>query len=153
MKLYQRLFIAASALTLGVFGGASSSQAQQSTPQPIWANYDVQYVNQFYNPLAGAFLISADAFRNFTGGIDHDDGVANNIPVGFNFDYNGVTYNSINVCVNGWVSVGNQQIPLHRTTTTTCSRQRTRTIRSLLFGATIITGPWSQVSTRHVFSI
>jgi len=110
MKLYQRLVIA-SALTLGIFG-TSTGRAQQTTPQPVWANYDVQYVNVFYNPLAGSTLINPDAFLNFSGGIDHDDGVANNIPVGFTFDYNGVTYNSINVCVNGWVSVGTQNIPL-----------------------------------------
>jgi hypothetical protein len=108
MKLYQRLAVAA-AITLGVFGGVSTSLAQV---QPIWANYDVQYVNQFYNPLAGANLIPADDFLNFTGGIDHDDGVANGIPVGFTFEYNGASYSTVNVCVNGWISIGTQNTPI-----------------------------------------
>lgn len=108
MKLYQRLAIAA-AMTLGVFGGVSSSQAQST---PIWGSYDVQYVNQFYNPLAASTLIPDNSFRNFSGGADPDDGVAVDIPVGFTFEYNGATYNTVNVCVNGWISIGHQNIPV-----------------------------------------
>ena len=110
MKLYQRLFIATAALTLGVLGGVTRTEAQSFGVQPLWANYAVQYVNEFYNPLAGSTLIPADSFINFSGVIDHDDGTANNIPVGFAFDYNGNTYSTVNVNVNGWVSVGRQSI-------------------------------------------
>jgi hypothetical protein len=108
MKLYQRLAIAA-AMTLGVFGGVTTSHAQST---PIWSSYDVQYVNQFYNPLAGANLIPVTSFLNFAGSPDADDGTAVNIPVGFTFEYNGALYNSVNVNVNGWISLGTQPIPI-----------------------------------------
>jgi len=119
MKLTKRFTIAAAALLVGVLGGAQRSQAQASGVQPLWANYAVQYVNQFYNPLAGANLISADSFVNFNGVIDHDDGTyagwSNNsgLPVGFSFDYNGNTYSTVNVNVNGWASVGKQPLPIN----------------------------------------
>jgi hypothetical protein len=110
MKLYQRLFIAAAALTLGVLGGVTRTEAQSFGVQPLWANYAVQYVNEFYNPLAGGTLIPADSFVNFSGAIDHDDGTETNIPTGFIFDYNGNSYNSVNVNINGWVSIGPRAI-------------------------------------------
>lgn len=112
MKLYQRFLVASFALTLGVVGGVQSSHAQ------IWSQYNVQIVNQFYNPLAGSSLIPDNTFLSFSGSSDKDDGVANGIPTGapplnpFVFDYNGNLYNSVNVCVNGWVSVGNQATPI-----------------------------------------
>lgn len=108
MKLYQRLAIAA-AMTLGVFGGVTSSHAQST---PIWSSFDVQYVNQFYNPLAGATLIPVTSFLNFAGSPDADDGTAVDIPVGFTFEYNGALYNSVNVNVNGWISIGHQNIAI-----------------------------------------
>jgi hypothetical protein len=112
MRLYQRLFIAAAALTLGVLGGVTRTQAQGFGVQPIWANYNVQYVNEFYNPLAGSQIIADNAFVDFNSVPDPDDGTANNIPVGFTFDYNGNTYSGanaiINVNVNGWASIGPQ---------------------------------------------
>jgi|GEM_PF-2584900 len=107
MRLYQRFSIALAALAIMATGFAQRASALPDSTgvQPLWANYAVQYVNEFYNPLAGATLISADQFLNFSGTIDHDDGTAVNIPVGFTFDYNGNASNSINVNVNGWVSI------------------------------------------------
>ena len=107
MKLYQRFFIALAALAIGAMGFAERASAQGSGVQPIWANYSVQYVNEFYNPLAGATLIPADQFVNFSGVPDHDDGTATGIPVNFSrpFDFNGNASDTVNVNVNGWVSV------------------------------------------------
>jgi len=108
MKLYQRFFIAVAALTLGVLGGVTRTEAQQFGVQPIWANYAVQYVNEFYNPLAGGTPLTV--FLDFSGLPNNDDGTASNVPMGFSFDYNGNIYSSVNVNVNGWVSVGPQPI-------------------------------------------
>ncbi len=115
MKLYQRLLVASAALFLGVAGGATKSEAQQAGVAPLWANYAVQYVNQFYNPLAGANLLPADSFFNFSQVADHDDGTytgpnSQGLPTGFVFDYNGNLYSTVNVNVNGWVGVGNHAI-------------------------------------------
>lgn len=36
----------------------------------------------------------------------YDEGIANNIPLGFIFNYNGVDYTSINICANGFATLG-----------------------------------------------
>lgn len=110
MRLFQRFFIAIAALAIGAMGFANRANAQGV--QPIWANYNVQIINEFYNPLAGT-QISADQFVNFAGIPDHDDGTAPNISVGFPFEYNGNmsgdiatnTPGAVNININGWVSV------------------------------------------------
>lgn len=112
MKLYQRFFIALAALAVGAMGFANRANAQFGV-QPIWANYSVQYVNEFYNPLAGSTLIPVTSFFNFSGAPDPDDGTATHIPVGFPFEFNGnmsgvMTGNvsgQLNVNINGWVTV------------------------------------------------
>ncbi len=100
MKLFQRFLFSTSVLALTMIMGATTLHAQ------IWAAYDVFITNQFYNPLPVATVISDAAFNNFTGSIDRDDGVAVDIPTGFNYDYNGNLYSTVNVCVNGWMSAG-----------------------------------------------
>jgi len=108
MKLYQRFFIAMAAVAMGAAGFAQRASAQPDTlgVQPIWANYTVQYVNEFYNPLANANLIPVGQFVNFSGTPDPNDGTTRpGIPVGFHFLFNGNDADSVNVNVNGWVSV------------------------------------------------
>ena len=100
MKLFQRILFGTSAVAFAMIIGATTLHAQ------IWAAYDVTITNQFYNPLPVATVISDAAFLNFTGSIDRDDGVAVDIPTGFNYDYNGNLYSTVNVCVNGWMSAG-----------------------------------------------
>ena len=81
--------------------GTSSVQAQ------IWAQYNMIIETIFFNPLVGATTTLNDfQFVDFNGDIDRDDGVCNNVPVGFTFDYNTDLFNTVNVCVNGWASVG-----------------------------------------------
>ncbi len=36
-----------------------------------------------------------------------DDGFANGFPIGFDFNFGGVTYNEFNVSTNGWITLGN----------------------------------------------
>jgi hypothetical protein len=108
MKQYQRALAILATLAIGFVG---TVRAQQFGVQPLWANYSVQYVNVFYNPLAGGTVLPGGPdpnnpifFRNFTGSIDMDDGTADSIPVGFTFDYNGSLTNTVNININGWVS-------------------------------------------------
>ncbi len=113
MKLYQRFFIALAVVALGATGFANRAHAQGV--QPLWANYTVQYVNEFYNPLAGGTVIPNNnvQFRDFNDSVDMDDGTAKNIPVGFGFIYNGNMFGgplpnvsaTVNVNINGWVSI------------------------------------------------
>src|SRR5207245_970663 len=104
--LYERLLIALGVLALAVLGLTGQARAQASGVQPIWANYNVQYVNVFYNPLAGSTVIPYSNanrtvnFINFTGGIDMDDGTADSIPVGFSFVYNENMYSGTRAIVN-----------------------------------------------------
>src|SRR5579872_1173129 len=74
-------------------------------------HYMVAVVNELYNPISFSVPISSTQFVNSLGSSDSDDGVDRNIPVGFSFEYMGKTYNSVNVCVNGWISVGAQSVP------------------------------------------
>lgn len=106
MKLRQRIALMAGVLGLGMFTAVGESRAQ------IWANYDVEIVNQFYNPLAGGTILPDNLFLDFAGNPDPDDGVANGIPVGFTFDYNGNSYSTVNVSVNGWITIGQRLTPV-----------------------------------------
>ena len=67
MKLYERLLIALGVLALAVLGLTGQARAQASGVQPIWSNYNVQYVNVFYNPLAGSTLIPASTIHRARG--------------------------------------------------------------------------------------
>jgi len=117
MKLRQRIVLMAGVLGLGISSSVNTADAQ------IWANYDAVIENIFYNPLAGGTLIPDNRFLDFVGNADPDDGVANAVPVGFNFDYNGNMYwvsgpgsltnpAIVNVGINGWVTVGAREIPV-----------------------------------------
>jgi len=107
MKLFKQFLAGLGVAALISMVGVSKSDAQ------IWAYYDMEIANQFFNPLVGATTEILDVnFLDFAGVNDLDDGVANNIPVGFNFEYNHGTFNSLNVCINGWASVGPQQTPV-----------------------------------------
>jgi len=77
----------------------------------IWTIYECEAVKYIFSPLTNSTVIPPQLFLNFSGAIDQDDGVAADIPLGFIIDYNGNSYSTVNVCVNGWVSVGRQQIP------------------------------------------
>jgi FlgD Ig-like domain len=115
MKLNQRFLATLAVLAMSAIGFVRQGYAQNQGVSFLWAHYNVVYVNEFYNPLAGGTVIPNSNvppvnFVNFTGAIDMDDGTANNIPVGFNFDYNGNTYSSVNVNINGYVTVGKQPI-------------------------------------------
>ncbi len=109
MKLLKRFFGGlgiAAVLALSV----TTSNAQ------VWEYYDMQINNQFFNPLTSATPPNGDVlnplnFVSFSNTTDLDDGVVKDVPVGFNFDYNGNMYSTLNVCVNGWVSVGKRDIP------------------------------------------
>jgi hypothetical protein len=117
MKLRQRIVLMAGVLGLGLTSTVNTADAQ------IWANYDAVIENIFYNPLAGGTLIPDNLFRDFVGNADPDDGVANGIPVGFSFDYNGNMYNwdgnnlpgstaRVNVGINGWITIGPRVTPV-----------------------------------------
>jgi FlgD Ig-like domain len=110
MKQYQRSLAVLAALCIGLVGTAHAQGVQ-----PLWADYAVQYVNEFYNPLAGGVVLpgvipggnqnSPVNFVNFTGAIDFDNGTADSIPIGnWSFDYNGCLTNTVNININGWVS-------------------------------------------------
>ncbi|MBL7910581.1 MAG: T9SS type A sorting domain-containing protein [Bacteroidia bacterium] len=44
---------------------------------------------------------------------NQDDNVYTNIPIGFNFNFNGSSYTSIDLCVNGWISMGSPTPPFN----------------------------------------
>lgn len=109
MKLFKR-FLGGLGIAAILALSVTNSNAQ------IWAYYNMQINNQFFNPLTSATPPFGDVlnplnFMSFSNTTDLDDGVVNDVPVGFNFDYNGNMYSTINVCVNGWVTVGKRDIP------------------------------------------
>ncbi len=118
MKQIQRSLAVLAVLAISFAGTA---RAQQAGVQPLWANYGVQIINQFYNPLAGGTVLPGVVpggnqsvpveFLNFTGAIDMQDGVASGIPVGFTFDYNGSLTDSVNIGISGWTSFNIVDLP------------------------------------------
>jgi len=107
MKRYYKLLAVVAAVATGALG-ASTANAQQAGVSALWANYKVEAHSEFYpSGLPGQVTtISESQFLNFVGLPDPDDGTADNIPVGFTFDFNGNKYNSVNVNVNGFVTFG-----------------------------------------------
>ncbi|MEI8133712.1 MAG: FlgD immunoglobulin-like domain containing protein [bacterium] len=103
MKLNKRFLFTLSAVALAMFMGTSVSNAQ------IWARYDAEITNQFFNPLAAAQVLPPQSFQTFANVVDPDDGVAVDIPTGFAFDFNGNLYSTVNICVNGWMTVGTKE--------------------------------------------
>lgn len=56
-----------------------------------------------------AFSQSAEAYVAVTGTsstADGDDGIQNNIPIGFSFNYGGITYSTFSISTNGWIRLG-----------------------------------------------
>lgn len=107
MKLLKQFLAGLSLAALVGMFGAGKANAQ------IWAFYDEEIVNIFFNPLTGSTTVLSDfQFVDFNGDVDRDDGVVNNVPVGFTFDYNNGLFSTVNVCINGWASVGPQPTPV-----------------------------------------
>ncbi|MFI5264087.1 MAG: FlgD immunoglobulin-like domain containing protein [Candidatus Kapaibacterium sp.] len=107
MKLFQRLL---AGITLVAFAAIISANVLLAQTQ-ISAAYNCSITNQFFNPLVVApppagGIISDNGFRSFSNANDPDDGVVVDVPTGFSFDYNGTTYSTVNICVNGWMSLG-----------------------------------------------
>jgi hypothetical protein len=56
---------------------------------------------------------TSTAYDTITGGTlviltdDSDEGYANSLPIGFNFNFNGTTYDKFGVSTNGWMILGN----------------------------------------------
>jgi hypothetical protein len=100
MKLRQRIFLVACTMLLG-----ASLTGVQKTYGQIWAHYDCEIANVFFNPITGPLVneIPVTSFLDFAGNFDPDDGVAVNIPTGFTYDYNGQTCGTVDVCVNGFI--------------------------------------------------
>lgn len=107
MKRYYWLLAAVASVAVATLG-VSSANAQQAGVSALWAAYSVEAHNEFYpSALPGQVTqISPDVFFNFVGAPDHDDGTADDIPVGFSFDYNGNSYSTVNVNVNGFITFG-----------------------------------------------
>ena len=111
MKRYYWLLAVLATIAAGALGVPLSASAQQAGVAPLWANYLVEArqsgAENDYQPLPGTPTdIPPDNFLNVVGLPDHDDGIADNIGTGFSFDYNGNTYNSVNVAINGFVTLG-----------------------------------------------
>ncbi|MBS1904198.1 MAG: T9SS type A sorting domain-containing protein [Bacteroidetes bacterium] len=105
MKLFKRILgLAVCVALVGTLAGQSHAQ--------IWADFNMGIENAFYNPLPNGTVINILDFKTFAGVVDLDDGVANDVPTGFTFDYNGNSYNTVNVCVNGWATVGHRDRPV-----------------------------------------
>ncbi len=123
MKQYQRSLAVLAVLACSLAGTvrAQSGFGNQFGVQPLWDNYAVQTINEFYNPLAGGTVLPGIVpggnpnvpveFVNFTGAIDMQDGVASGIPVGFTFNYNGSLTDSVNIAISGWVSFNIVDLP------------------------------------------
>ncbi|WP_161499388.1 beta strand repeat-containing protein [Flavipsychrobacter stenotrophus] len=59
-----------------------------------------------FNAFSGTFS-SIAATGTYAGGVIGDDISQTGIPIGFNFTFSGVTYNTVSACSNGWLSLTN----------------------------------------------
>lgn len=72
----------------------------------IWSEFDIEIENRIYEPLIGGTAIPraqfVDLFSNF---VNPDDGVTRDpIPLGFDFEYDGQTFDRIYISINGFAS-------------------------------------------------
>jgi hypothetical protein len=83
--------------------------APQEASAQIYNDYDLRLVPRIYQPqqARGVIIPRASFVELFSGVVDPDNGVAGPIPIGFDFDFNGQTYNQVYVSVNGWISFRN----------------------------------------------
>src|SRR5512140_1280509 len=107
MKLFQRFLAGIALVAFAAIVSANVSVAQTA----ISAAYNCSITNQFFNPLVVApppagGVISDNGFRSFANANDPDDGDVVDVPTGYTFDYNGTLYSTVNICVNGWLSLG-----------------------------------------------
>lgn len=64
-----------------------------------------QVSNYVFTASSGTFVpLTGGTTMTLSGGTS-DDGYYNNIPLGFNFNYDGATYNTAAGCTNGWLSL------------------------------------------------
>jgi hypothetical protein len=64
-----------------------------------------QVSNYVFSASSGTFVpLTGGTIMTLSGGTS-DDGYYNNIPLGFNFNYDGATYNTAAGCTNGWLSL------------------------------------------------
>ncbi|MDP4198545.1 MAG: FlgD immunoglobulin-like domain containing protein [Bacteroidota bacterium] len=107
MKRYYWLLAAITGIAVGALSVPLNAVAQQAGVSALWANYNVEPHNEFYPAsMPNPTTITVDQFLNVVGLPDHDDGVADAIPVGFTFDFNGNSYSAVNVGINGFVTFG-----------------------------------------------
>ena len=103
MNLRRTFFGAVALAAMAVAAMPQGASAQ------IYNDYELLLVPRIYQPqTARGVIIPRSSFVElFSGVVDPDNGVAGPIPIGFDFDYNGQTYNQIYVSVNGWISFRN----------------------------------------------
>jgi hypothetical protein len=103
MSLRRTFFGALALAAMAVMAVSQEASAQ------IYNDYTLRLVPRIYQPqTARGVIIPRSSFVElFSGVVDPDNGVAGPIPIGFDFDYNGQTYNQIYVSVNGWISFRN----------------------------------------------
>ncbi len=63
-------------------------------------NYDFVATSGTFTPLSGGTPITLDSGNM-------DDGWTNDLPIGFDFVYEGNTYNNFGVSTNGWITISN----------------------------------------------
>ena len=80
---------------------------------PIDSCYGMNVVQMPYSQMASGNLVPDNSFIDSAGRSSHDDGIAQNTstdvapvidPLSFNFL--GKLYDSVNICINGWISLG-----------------------------------------------
>lgn len=103
MNLRRTFFGALALAAMAVMAVPQGASAQ------IYNDYTLELVPRIYQPqTARGVIIPRSSFVElFSGVVDPDNGVAGPIPIGFDFDFNGQTYNQIYVSVNGWISFRN----------------------------------------------
>ncbi len=71
-----------------------------STPGTVSCGYNFSYTTATYTALATGTTLASGT------GASMDDAVYTNQSIGFNFDFNGVTYNSLGISTNGFIWFG-----------------------------------------------